>query len=163
MAMNREQKRAMQRAGQVDDEGTPVSCSDVQSLSPTSYRWPARGAVSSEYGPRWGRMHKGIDVAAPTGEPVVAVEAATVVYAGWVSGFGNTVVLAHGGGIMSLYGHLDQVLAADGSRLDRGVQIGTVGSTGASTGPHLHLEIWRDGAPVDPRQFLGSTSPAPVT
>lgn len=144
----------------VDDAGRPVSCAALDEPSaPSSLRWPAAGVVSSEFGPRWGRVHQGIDIAAPTGTPVGAAESGTAVWVGWVSGFGNTVIVDHGGGLITLYAHLDQLLASPGAWLEQGQQLGTVGSTGNSTGPHLHLETWRWGEPVDPRSYYGATSP----
>lgn len=128
---------------------------------PSSLLWPTRGVVSSEYGPRWGRMHKGIDIAAPTGEPVRAAETGTVVYSGWVSGFGNTVIIDHGGGLMTLYAHQHELWVGSGQWVQRGEPIGAVGSTGESTGPHLHLETWHRGEQVDPRRYFGQTAPLP--
>jgi murein DD-endopeptidase MepM/ murein hydrolase activator NlpD len=118
--------------------------------------WPARGALTSGFGPRrhpiFGvvRMHNGVDIAAPWGTPVRAAAPGTVLFAGWFGGYGKLVVLDHGGGVTTLYGHLSSIGVAVGQRVRAGQVIGRVGSTGYSTGPHLHFEIRVDGRPVDP-------------
>jgi murein DD-endopeptidase MepM/ murein hydrolase activator NlpD len=111
--------------------------------------------VSSEYGWRWGRLHAGIDIATPTGTPIVAAMAGTVIYAGWQSGYGNTVVVSHGGGLSTLYGHQSRLGASVGQAVGAGQTIGYVGSTGASTGPHLHFETRYGGVARNPRGCLG--------
>jgi len=118
--------------------------------------WPARGSLTSGFGlrrhPLFGiaRMHQGVDIAAPWGTPVWAAAAGTVVYAGWFGGYGKLVVVDHGGGVATLYGHLSSIAVSPGDRVAAGDVLGRVGSTGYSTGPHLHFEIRVDGRPVDP-------------
>ena len=106
------------------------------------YIWPAQGTLTSGYGWRWGRMHAGIDIAAPIGTPIVAAAAGIVTYAGWDdSGYGNLVEIQHPDGSITLYAHNDRILVRQGQEVEAGQQISEMGSTGNSTGPHLHFEI----------------------
>jgi murein DD-endopeptidase MepM/ murein hydrolase activator NlpD len=122
-----------------------------------SFLWPARGVLTSGFGLRVHpifrvrRMHSGVDVAAPWGAPVVAAWDGTVIYAGWFGGYGKIVILDHGEGLSTLYAHLSAILTRPGERVRRGEVIGRVGSTGYSTGPHVHFEIRVNGQPVDPQ------------
>jgi murein DD-endopeptidase MepM/ murein hydrolase activator NlpD len=116
--------------------------------------WPTRGTVTSGFGNRWGRLHAGIDVAAPTGTPIWAAKAGTVIFAGQQSGYGNVVIISHGGGLTTLYAHQSQIAASQGQEVAQGDTIGAVGSTGRSTGPHLHFETRYGGSPRDPRGCL---------
>ncbi|NBD18304.1 MAG: peptidoglycan DD-metalloendopeptidase family protein [Cyanobacteria bacterium] len=106
------------------------------------YIWPAEGVFTSGYGMRWGRMHRGIDIAAPIGTPILAAAPGEVVVAGWHNGgYGNLVKLKHPDGSLTLYAHNNKVLVQKGQEVDQGQQIAEMGSTGRSTGPHLHFEI----------------------
>jgi murein DD-endopeptidase MepM/ murein hydrolase activator NlpD len=116
--------------------------------------WPCGGRVTSEYGYRWGRMHAGIDIGAPTGTPIRAAKAGVVIKAGSMSGYGNTVVIDHGGGFTTLYAHQSRIAARSGQSVRQGELIGYVGSTGQSTGPHLHFETRVNGNPQNPRRYL---------
>ena len=118
-------------------------------------RWPVGGRVTSEYGRRWGRLHAGIDIAAPTGTPIGAAIAGTVIYSGWQSGYGYVVILSHGGGLSTLYGHQSRLGASLGQVVGQGQTVGYVGSTGHSTGPHLHFETRYGGVARNPRGCLG--------
>jgi murein DD-endopeptidase MepM/ murein hydrolase activator NlpD len=119
------------------------------------YAWPAEGVVTSGYGWRWGRMHQGIDIAAPIGTPIVAAAAGTVIGVGWQDGYGNTVKLQHLDGSVTLYGHNDRNLVIHGQQVDKGEQIAEMGNTGYSTGSHLHFEIHlKDQEIVDPITLL---------
>jgi murein DD-endopeptidase MepM/ murein hydrolase activator NlpD len=100
-----------------------------------------------------GEFHAGIDLAAATGTPVKATAPGVVRFAGAAAGYGNSVVLDHGTGVESRYGHLDTVGVARGQRVERGQAIGLSGNTGRSTAPHLHYEVIVDGRPVDPRRL----------
>jgi murein DD-endopeptidase MepM/ murein hydrolase activator NlpD len=116
--------------------------------------WPLRGRVTSEYGQRWGRLHAGIDIAAGTGTPIHAAKGGEVVFAGVMNGYGNCIVINHGGGLSTLYAHQSRLAARDGQDVDQGQVIGYVGSTGHSTGPHLHFETRVNGSPQNPRRYL---------
>ncbi|GAA0500658.1 membrane protein [Paractinoplanes deccanensis] len=114
------------------------------------------GRVTSCYGPRWGRMHQGVDIAGPYGSPILAVGAGVVVRAGEAAGYGNAVLVDHGNGYLTHYGHLATVAVRAGDHVRTGQRIGDEGSTGHSTGPHLHLEV-HAGAyknPVEPTRWL---------
>ena len=106
------------------------------------YIWPAKGVFTSGFGPRWGRMHRGIDIAAPIGTPIMAAASGEVVFSGWNSGgFGNLVKIRHGDGSVTYYAHNNRLLVRRGEYVEQGQQIAEMGSTGRSTGPHLHFEI----------------------
>ena len=122
--------------------------------SAAGFIWPVIGPVTSPFGMRWGRMHEGIDIAAPTGTAIRAAAAGTVIYAGWLSGYGNLVILDHGNGLATAYGHQSSVAVTTGQTVTQGHTIGYVGSTGHSTGPHLHFEVRVNGVPVDPLGYL---------
>ena len=116
--------------------------------------WPASGSLSSGFGYRWGRLHAGVDIAAATGTPIHASVAGVVVFAGVQNGYGNVVVLDHGGGFTTVYAHQSRLGSKVGQSVGQGATIGFVGSTGRSTGPHLHFETRYGGAPRDPRVCL---------
>jgi murein DD-endopeptidase MepM/ murein hydrolase activator NlpD len=99
-------------------------------------------------------MHTGIDIAAPAGTPIHVAKAGDVIYAGWLNGYGNTVVIDHGDGIATLYGHQSRIGSTEGQQLNQGDVLGFVGSTGHSTGNHLHFEVRIDTKPVNPRPYL---------
>jgi len=123
-------------------------------VSPSGFIWPVQGVLTSGFGPRWGRMHTGIDIAAPAGTPIHVAKAGDVIYAGWLNGYGNTVVVDHGDGIATLYGHQSRIGSTEGQTLNQGDVLGFVGSTGHSTGNHLHFEVRIDTKPVNPRPYL---------
>jgi murein DD-endopeptidase MepM/ murein hydrolase activator NlpD len=116
--------------------------------------WPVLGPVTSPYGMRWGRMHEGIDIAAPSGTAIRAATGGTVIHAGPLGGYGNLVVIDHGNGLATAYGHQSSVAVGFGQIVAQGQTIGYVGSTGHSTGPHLHFEVRVNGAPADPLGYL---------
>ena len=122
--------------------------------------WPAWGPVISPFGyrthPIFGdtRLHSGIDIGAPYGAPVWAADDGVVVFAGTMSGYGNAVVVDHGGGLATTYNHLSAFQVGTGQRVGRGQQIANVGCTGYCTGPHLHFEVRTNGTPVDPMPYL---------
>ena len=122
----------------------------------TGYIWPSKGVLTSGYGRRWGRMHKGIDIAAPVGTPIFAAAPGVVVYARWNSGgYGNLVDIQHPDGSLTRYAHNNRLLVREGQQVDQGQQISEMGSTGHSTGPHLHFEVHSSGrGAVNPMAFL---------
>jgi murein DD-endopeptidase MepM/ murein hydrolase activator NlpD len=115
---------------------------------------PSRGVLTSRFGRRWGRVHEGIDLAAPTGTPIVAAESGKVVFAGRRSGYGLCVMISHGNGYQTLYGHASKLFVKSGQRVKKGQKIANVGSTGRSTGPHLHFEVRKNGSPVNPLKYI---------
>ena len=118
--------------------------------------WPAEGYVSSPYGLRFNgtEFHQGIDIAADMGAPIVATADGVVTAAGWNGGYGNMVDVDHGGGIVTRYGHASALAVTVGQQVRRGEVIAYVGSTGRSTGPHVHYEVRVDGQPVNPAGYL---------
>lgn len=120
------------------------------------FLWPARGVFTSGFGyrrhPIFGirRLHTGQDIAAPRGAPVLAAADGRVMYTGWFGGYGKIVILDHGDGVSTLYAHLSAILVRSGAAVRRGQPIGRVGSTGYSTGPHVHFEIRINGRPINP-------------
>ncbi len=120
------------------------------------YIWPAKGVLTSGFGYRWGRLHKGIDIAAPVGTPVVAAAAGVVITAGWNSGgYGNMVEIQHPDGSVTLYAHNSRILVHEGQEVAQGQQIADMGSTGYSTGPHSHFEVHLPGqGAVNPMAHL---------
>ena len=121
------------------------------------YIWPAQGVLTSAYGWRWGRMHQGIDIAAPVGTPILAAASGEAIGAGWHSGYGNLIKLKHPDGSITLYAHINKILVSHGQKVVQGEQIAEMGSTGRSTGSHLHFEIHPEGEEaIDPLVLLGS-------
>lgn len=115
---------------------------------------PSRGGISSYFGYRWGKLHKGLDIAAAIGTPIYAAADGTVESASWDSGYGNLIKLSHGSGIETLYGHTSKMVVKAGQQVKRGQLIGYVGSTGHSTGPHVHFEVRLNGTAVNPLKYL---------
>jgi murein DD-endopeptidase MepM/ murein hydrolase activator NlpD len=103
---------------------------------------------------RWGRMHEGIDIGCAYGAPNRAAAAGTVIYAGWMSGYGNLVVVDHGNGLSTAYAHASSLAVGIGQSVAQGQTVSYVGSTGHSTGPHLHFEVRVNGVAVDPLAYL---------
>ncbi len=119
------------------------------------YIWPSKGMLTSGYGWRWGRMHRGIDIAADIGTPVHAAADGVVEFAGWNSGgYGNMIDIRHADGSVTRYAHLNRILIQNGQQLKQGQQIGEMGSTGYSTGPHLHFEVHLAQGTVNPISYL---------
>ena len=122
--------------------------------------WPISGRITSYFGYRIAPLriaseyHTGIDIANKPGTPVYATADGVVRYSGWANGYGLSAVLDHGFAYSTLYGHLSELLVKEGAQVRRGQLVGRVGSTGTSTGPHLHYEVWIDGVPKDPVTYL---------
>ncbi len=122
--------------------------------SASGFIWPVSGTVVSGFGMRWGRMHEGIDITASSGTPIWAAASGTVIHAGWLGGYGNLVVVDHGGGLSTAYAHASAILVGVGQQVSQGETVALVGSTGNSSGPHLHFEVRVNGAAVDPLLYL---------
>ena len=137
------------------DESYPAEAEGQPERS-TTFAWPAPGIITSPFGGR--RNHPGIDINGSTGDPVTAAGDGTVVLAGMApagySGYGNVVMVDHGGGLATLYAHLSRVDVAMGQAVQQGQQLGAIGMTGAATGPHLHFEVRVDNKPTDPIPWL---------
>ena len=122
--------------------------------------WPISGPITSEFGwrthPIFGtaRFHSGLDIGGDYGMPIYAAASGTVIYAGWISGYGNAVIIDHGGGVTTLYGHNDSLNVSEGENVAQGQVIAMCGSTGNSTGPHCHFEVRENGEPVSPYGYL---------
>lgn len=123
----------------------------IPDLGSGSYAWPTQGQITSRYGYRRSGFHHGLDIAAPTGTQVLAADSGMVAYAGYLPYYGNVVRIDHGGGkAVTVYGHLSKILVKQGQTVEKGQVIGHVGSTGRSTGPHLHFEVRLNGSTTDP-------------
>lgn len=115
---------------------------------------PVKGEITSGFGMRDGRMHEGIDIAAPRGTPIVAVAAGKVRSAGWMGNYGRAVIIDHGRGYATLYAHCDKLLVSSGQKVDIGQTIALLGNTGNSTGPHVHFEVLVNGKRKNPLEYL---------
>jgi murein DD-endopeptidase MepM/ murein hydrolase activator NlpD len=135
-----------------------IDAANVTRPAPTSegMAWPVAGHITSYFGYRYhpilhfSRFHAGVDFGASWGSPIVAAADGQVAAAGWAGGYGRQVRIAHGAGVVTTYSHMSEIVAAPGSLVRRGQVIGYVGSSGLSTGPHLHYEVLKDGSPVNP-------------
>jgi murein DD-endopeptidase MepM/ murein hydrolase activator NlpD len=149
------------RAAQSAPPPSPSSppSSGIPPPSSSGLIWPVSGPLTSPYGPRClangdCSFHPGIDIAVPTGTPIRAAAAGTVIYAGWLGGYGNLVVIDHGNQLATAYGHQSSIAAGNGSVVSQGQVIGYVGCTGYCFGPHLHFEVRVNGQPVNPLSYL---------
>ena len=134
----------IQSAGSTSYDSTPSSSGLI---------WPVSGPVVSGFGLRWGRMHTGIDIGVGYGTPIHAAASGTVIFAGWMGGYGNFVIVDHGGGLSTAYAHQSSI-AVGGGAVSQGQVLGYVGCTGHCFGPHLHFEVRINGSPVDPLGYL---------
>jgi murein DD-endopeptidase MepM/ murein hydrolase activator NlpD len=135
-------------------QGVPYAEPSDTSPSAAGFTWPTSGQITSGFGPRWGRMHQGIDIGAPTGRPITAAKSGMVILAGASGGYGNLVVVDHGGGLSTAYAHQSRIAVRVGESVTQGGLLGYVGSTGNSTGPHLHFEVRVNGAARNPLPYL---------
>jgi murein DD-endopeptidase MepM/ murein hydrolase activator NlpD len=135
-------------------EETTLHSVAVLGKSAEGFIWPLNGAINSPFGPRWGRMHTGIDIDGNSGDPIVASKAGRVILAEYYSGYGNAIIIDHGGGYATLYGHLSAYDVHSGDDVAQGEIIGRVGCTGSCTGDHLHFEVRVNGEPRDPLLYL---------
>ena len=120
-----------------------------------SFIRPTSGVVTSRFGSRWGSTHTGIDIGAPTGTPIKAAAGGTVIFSGWKGTLGKLVVISHGNGVQTYYAHCSSLLVASGDTVSAGQLIAKMGSTGRSTGPHLHFEIRLNGYAINPQSYIG--------
>jgi murein DD-endopeptidase MepM/ murein hydrolase activator NlpD len=131
-----------------------------RTLASTPSIWPARGWLSSRFGYRNSpfssarEFHRGIDISTRMNAPIVAPADGVVFGVDWDDGFGKTLVIKHGNGLTTLYAHLNKILVKRGKSVKRGEKIGLVGTTGRSTGPHLHYEVFLNGMPVNPLRYI---------
>lgn len=116
---------------------------------------PVSGIVTSRYGYRWGSTHTGIDIGAPSGTSIKAAAGGTVIFSGWKGSYGKMIVVSHGNGIQTYYAHCSSLLVSSGQTVSAGQVIAKVGSTGRSTGPHLHFEIRVNGSTINPQSYIG--------
>lgn len=129
-------------------------------LGTGQFVFPTDAPISSSFGWRmhpilgYQKFHSGMDFGADYGSTIRAADRGTVIFAGWYGGYGNAVIIDHGNGITTLYGHSSELYVAEGQSVERGQAIAAIGSTGLSTGPHLHFEVRKDGEPVDPAAYL---------
>jgi murein DD-endopeptidase MepM/ murein hydrolase activator NlpD len=136
------------RAAQAGRSGMPST------VSSSGLIWPVSGPITSPFGWRWGRMHQGVDIGVPSGTPIHAAAAGTVIYCGWEEGYGNFVVIDHGGNLATAYGHQSSIAVACGQQVAQGQVIGYSGCTGHCFGPHVHFEVRINGEPADPMGYL---------
>jgi len=115
---------------------------------------PTRGSLTSRFGQRWSRQHEGIDIGAPSGSPIKAADGGKVIFAGWKGNYGRLVIIDHENGYTTYYGHCSTIKVKVGQRVAKGDVIALVGSTGRSTGPHLHFEVRKNGVAVNPLKFV---------
>ena len=118
------------------------------------FMYPINTRITSYYGPRWGRIHEGLDFAAPMGSPIRAVSSGRVVYSGWATGYGYVVIVEHQRGLRTLYAHNSKLLVSVGESVGKGEVISRSGNTGNSTGPHLHFEVQVNGRPENPLDYI---------
>ncbi len=158
-------ERAIQAANAVKKESSDIPALKIKAIPaaevmPTAWKAPLEGRITSNFGVRTDplngqqRSHHGIDIAAPAGAPIGAAASGTVVFAGRRGGYGNTVIIEQTDGKQTLYAHAEQLLVKVGEPGVAGQTIATVGSTGRSTGPHLHFEVRENGQPLDPTSTL---------
>jgi murein DD-endopeptidase MepM/ murein hydrolase activator NlpD len=140
-------------AAQAVPAATSLAIAGDSTPSASGFVWPVPGPVVSGFGWRWGRMHEGIDIGAGYGTPIAAAAAGVVIYAGWMGGYGNLIIIDHGGGLATAYAH-QSAFAVSGGPVGQGQTIGYVGCTGHCFGPHLHFEVRVNGAAVDPLGYL---------
>lgn len=152
-------RQAAQQQAASDDEGGGGS-DDNYVQGTGAMGWPCSGPITSPFGyrthPIFGTtiFHAGIDIGVDYGTPIHAADSGVVVYSGWISGYGNAVIIDHGGGISTLYGHNQSLAVSEGQSVSKGSVIAYAGSTGNSTGPHCHFEVDVNGSPVNPMGYL---------
>lgn len=157
-------RELMETSGQIEQMIRRIQSSGSNAAGPAggsgALMWPTSGPITSPFGgrehPIFGteRFHSGIDIGADYGDAVVAADSGVVVSSGWMGGYGKAIIIDHGNGISTLYGHNSELLVEEGAQVRKGQMISRVGSTGYSTGPHLHFEVRQNGSPVNPMGYL---------
>jgi murein DD-endopeptidase MepM/ murein hydrolase activator NlpD len=146
---------ARQQAIDRASRGDRTLATSISSTAPDAWLLPLHNySLTSKYGQRWGRLHAGVDLALPEGTPIMAMHKGIVILAGWNGGYGNCVMIDHGNGLVTLYGHNSALMVKVGQEVNAGDVISKLGNTGFSTGPHLHLEIHVNGKAQDPIPFF---------
>ena len=153
-ALEQQSAELADRIRQAQQQGSTSAPSVVPPSGSGLLGWPVSGPVTSGFGPRWGRMHEGIDIAVPVGTPVRAAAAGTVIHADWLGGYGNLVVVDHGGGLSTAYAHNSSFASSVGQAVAAGQVVAYSGNTGNSSGPHVHFEVRVNGSAVDPLGYL---------
>ena len=152
-----EAKRKALAASQARSIATAATSAPTGSLNGMALSIPVNGSVSSRFGSRGysrSSVHTGVDIAASSGTGIRTISAGTVVYSAYKGSYGNLIIIDHGNGVQSYYAHCSALYVSAGQAVGAGTVIGAVGSTGNSTGPHLHLEIRVNGTPVNPQNYL---------
>lgn len=153
-------RQAAQQQAASDDEGGGGGSDDNYVQGTGAMGWPCSGPITSPFGyrthPIFGTtiFHAGIDIGVDYGTPIHAADSGVVVYTGWISGYGNAVIIDHGGGVSTLYGHNQSLAVSEGQSVSKGSVVAYAGSTGNSTGPHCHFEVDVNGSPVNPMGYL---------
>jgi murein DD-endopeptidase MepM/ murein hydrolase activator NlpD len=148
------QLAAKLRAAEARAASVAASGSTSATPSGSGFIWPLSGPITSPFGMRWGTLHPGVDIGVPEGTPIHAAASGTVIWCGWMSGYGNLVMIDHHNGLATLYGHQSSIGVGCNQEVSQGQTIGYVGCTGFCTGPHLHFEVRLNGNPVDPLGYL---------
>lgn len=162
--LNQQEKELEQKSAEIADWIRSLKSRRSGGYTGGSMIWPAPSStiITSPFGNRWhpvlnrNKMHTGIDIGAASGTSILAANKGTVILAGWQDGYGNTVIIDHGGDIVTLYGHSSRLLVSEGDEVEAGAVIAKVGSTGLSTGPHLHFEVRKNGEPVNPLDYVSA-------
>jgi murein DD-endopeptidase MepM/ murein hydrolase activator NlpD len=145
------------KIAQSESSPAPGSGTDSSGAEPapsSGFIWPVSGPITSPFGMRWGTLHPGIDIGVPSGTPVHAAASGTVIWCGWMSGYGNLVMIDHHNGLVTLYGHNTSVAVSCNEQVSQGQVVSHSGCTGFCTGPHVHFEVRLHGSPVDPLGYL---------
>jgi murein DD-endopeptidase MepM/ murein hydrolase activator NlpD len=149
-----QQAAAAAAAAAASGASSATTASSNSTISAAGLIWPVSGPVVSGFGPRDGRMHEGIDISVASGTPVVASATGTVIHSGWLGGYGNLVVIDHGNGLSTAYAHNSALAVVVGQQVAQGEVISYAGTTGNSSGPHVHFEVRVNGTAVDPLGYL---------
>jgi murein DD-endopeptidase MepM/ murein hydrolase activator NlpD len=145
---------AEKQASSAASGSSSSSSSEAAPASSSGFIWPVSGPITSPFGMRWGTLHPGLDIGVPSGTAVHAAASGTVIWCGWMSGYGNLVMIDHHNGLVTLYGHNTSVAVSCNQQVSQGQVVSYSGCTGFCTGPHVHFEVRSHGSPVDPLGYL---------